>query len=222
MALMGLPSGSAGGGDIKPRIEYDAKAGRWHRVNRSQAASGEWITDKTELKEGEMFLMDIAQVEVGWISFGGGQPDFRMGPNGTPVGPRPTEQHKPGFRVSVVLPREDHDRHFASTAKAVLAVIDDLHTKAGAAPAGHVPVIKIAGTRIIETKTPQGTNRNYAPLLEIVKYVPRPAALGDAPSMGVTMAPAAPAPAPQTAPAAKPEPERVLVDDEVPFLAEFR
>lgn len=212
MALMGLPSGS-NGADIKPRIEYDAKAGKWHRVERSQNASGEYVTDKFEMDKGEMFVMDFANIEVGWIRFSS-QPDFQMVPNGQPVGPKPSDVHKVGFRVPILLPKEAIDRNFASTAKAVIGVIDDLHTKVSAeAKPGEVPVVKIAGTRIIETKTPQGTNRNYAPLLEIVKYVPRPAPLGDAPSMGATMAP----PQPATPPAAKPEPAKQLVEDEVPF-----
>lgn len=214
MALIGLPSGSSGE-DIKSRIEYDAKAGKWHRVERAQNASGEWVTDKFEMDKGEMFVMDIANIEVGWIRFSS-QPDFQMVPNGQQVGPKPSDVHKVGFRVPILLPRETVARNFASTAKSVIGVIDELHTKVSAdAPAGHAPVVKIAGTRIIETKTPQGTNRNYAPLLEIVKYVPRPAPLGDAPSMGVTMAPSTPAPAPQPAPAVAPAKE--LVEDEVPF-----
>lgn len=221
MALMGLPSGS-NGGDILARIQYDAKAGKWHRVDRTQNASGEWVSDMLELDKGDMFIMDMPTIEVGWIAFASTGPDFQMVPNGHQVGPKPSEAHKAGFRVKVLLPKEDTPRTFASTAKAVIGVIDELHTKAAAGPAGQVPVVKIAGTRMVETKGPQGTTRNYAPLLEIVKYVPRPAALGDAPSMGVTMAPSAPAPAPQPAPAPKAEPERVLVDDEVPFLAEFR
>jgi hypothetical protein len=197
---MGLPSGSNGGGDIQPRIEYDAKAGRWHRVERSQNAAGEWVTDKFELDKGDMFVADFANIEVGWIAFTP-QPDFRMVRNGEDVGPKPGENYKAGFRLSVLLPKEDTFRHFASTARAVIGVVDDLHTKAGEAPAGQVPVVKIAGTRTIETKTPQGTNRNYAPLLEIVKFVPRPAQLG-----GTAPAPVAPAPV-----------AKAPIDDEVPF-----
>lgn len=210
MALMGLPSGSAGG-DILARIQYDAKAGKWHRVDRTQNASGEWISDMLELDKGDMFVMDMATIEVGWIAFTATGPDFQMVANGTQIGPRPTDLHKSGFRVKVLLPKEDTPRTFASTAKAVIGVIDDLHTKAAAGPAGQAPVVKIAGTRMVETKGPAGTTRNYAPLLEIVKFVPRPAPLGDAPSMGVTMAPAPAAPAQKA-------PERVLVeDDAVPF-----
>ena len=68
MALMGLPSGS-NGGDILSRIQYDAKAGKWHRVDRTQNASGEWVSDMVELDKGDMFLMDMPQIEVGWIAF---------------------------------------------------------------------------------------------------------------------------------------------------------
>jgi hypothetical protein len=215
MALMGI-STSVEGGDFLDRVQYDAKAGKWHRVTRSQDASGAWISDMFEMDKGDMFIMDLPTIEVGWILFASTGPDFQMVANGQPVPPRPSENHKAGFRMKVLLPKEEAPRTFASTAKSVVSVIDELHTKAASGPAGQVPVVKIAGTRVVETKGKAGTSRNYAPLLEIVKYVPRPAPLGDAPSMGVTMAPSAPpAPAPQPAPA--PAPARVLVDDEVPF-----
>jgi hypothetical protein len=212
MALMGLPSGT-NGGDIPPRIEYDAKAGRWHRVERSQNSAGEWVTDKFEMDKGDVFVMDTATVEVGWIAFSSTGPDFQMVPNGQKVPPKPSDAHKPGFRVKVLLPKEEQPRTFSSTAKSVIGVIDELHTKASEGPAGEVPVMKIAGTRMVETKGPAGTTRNYAPLLEITKYVARPAALGDAPSMGAPMVPSAPpataavtAPAPQPAPASEAAP----------------
>lgn len=183
MALMGLPSGSNGNDDIKPRIEFDAKAGMWSRVDRAQDASGMWQTNKVEMEKGDMFIMDLANIEVGWIAFGGGAPDFRMVPNGTPVGPKPSDGHKAGFRVPVLLPREEGSRVFASTAKAVIGGMDEIHTAAEAAPefrAGQVPVVEIAGRKVIETKTPQGTLRNFSPMLKIVKWVDRPAPLATA------------------------------------------
>lgn len=180
MALMGLPSGSNGNDDIKPRIEFDAKAGMWSRVDRSQGADGMWQSTKFEMEKGDMFIMDLANIEVGWIAFGGGAPDFRMVPNGTPVGPKPSDGHKAGFRVPVLLPREEGSRVFASTAKAAISGMDEIHTAAEAAPEyrqGQVPVVKIAGRKVIETKTLQGMLRNFAPMLEIVKWVDRPAQL---------------------------------------------
>lgn len=195
MALTGLPSGS-GGESFLDRIQYDAKAGRWHAVSRKQDASGAWVSDMIPMNDGDAFAMDMENIEVGWIAFASTGPDFKMVPNGQNVGPRPTDQHKAGFRVKVLLRGETAPRHFASTAKAVTGVIDDLHTQAMAKPG--VPVVRIKGTRLVETKGPQGTTRNYAPLLEIVQHIPRPAALG-----GDGAAPA-PQPAPQPAPAAAP------------------
>lgn len=214
MALMGINTG-AEGAEFLDRLQYDAKAGKWHKVTRSQNASGDWVSDMLELDKGDMFVMDMANIEVGWIAFAATGPDFQMVPNGTQIGPRPSDAHKSGFRMKVMMPKEEAPRTFASTARSVIGVIDELHTKAAATP-GQVPVVKITGTRVVETKGKAGTTRNYAPLLEIVKFVPRPAALGDAPSMGVTMAPSAPAkPAPQPAPA--PAPAKELIEDEVPF-----
>ncbi len=218
MALMGLPSGSAGG-DILARIQYDAKAGKWHRVDRSQNASGDWVSDMLEMDKGDMFIMDMPSIEVGWIAFTATGPDFQMVPNGQQVGPKPTDQHKAGFRVHVLLPREEAPRTFAATAKSVIGVIDELHTKAGAAKPGEVPVVKIAGTRMVETKGPAGTTRNYAPLLEIVKFVPKPGPLGG--STAAAPAPASPPPVVQPAPVAGGSTGAAL-DDAIPFAAEAR
>lgn len=208
MALMGINS-TAEGGEILDRIQYDAKAGKWHRVTRSQNAAGEWISDMIEMDKGDMFIMDLPAIEVGWIAFASTGPDFQMVPNGSVVPPRPTDNHKSGFRMRVLLPKETAPRTFASTAKNVIAVIDELHTKAMEAPAGQVPVVKIAGTRVVETKGKMGTTRNYAPLVEIVKFVPRPA-----PLVAPSAAPVARAEAP------KPEAAQTTAEaigDEMPF-----
>jgi hypothetical protein len=208
MALHGISTTNEHG-DILDRLQYDAKAGKWHRVSRTQNAAGEWISDMIELDKGDMFVADLPNIEVGWIAFASTGPDFQMVPNGTAVPPRPSENHKTGFRMRVLLPKEDAPRTFASTAKNVIGVIDELHTKATAdAPAGQVPVLRIAGTRVVETKGKMGTTRNYAPLLEIVKYAPRPAALGEAPAKPAAAAPASPQAATPTA---------KVLEDEVPF-----
>jgi hypothetical protein len=196
MALSGLPSGSNGEAFLD-RIQYDAKAGRWHAVSRKQDAAGAWISDMIPLNDGDAFAMDMENIEVGWIAFAATGPDFKMVPNGQSVGPKPTDQHKAGFRVKVLLRGETAPRYFASTAKAVLGVIDELHTIAAATPG--VPVVRIKGTRLVETKGPAGTTRNYAPLLEIVQHIPRPAPL----VAGATPSPA-PQPTPQPAPTAAP------------------
>jgi hypothetical protein len=200
MGLMNMPGGNTTG-EILARIQYDAKGGRWHRVDRRQEESGEWVSDMFDMEKGDVFVADLPNIEVGWIAFPSSGPDFRMVPNGTPLPPQPSPDHKAGFRVRVLLPREEQPRTFASTAKSVVSVIDDLHTKTEA-HAPQVPVLKIVGTRIVEVKTPKGTTRNYAPLLEIVKFVDRPAALGGS----------APAPVAQAAP----KTEKVL-EDEIPF-----
>lgn len=207
MALTGLPSGSNGESFLET-IRYDAKAGAWHRADRTQDADGKWNTKLEEMAEGTTFAVDFENIEVGWIAFAATGPDFKMVMNGTDIGPRPTDQHKAGFRVKVLLRGEAAPRYFASTAKAVTAVIDDLHTQATAKPG--VAVVRLKGRRMIETKGPAGTTRNYAPVLELVQNIARPLALGGtAEQAGVQMAPEPPPPPPVTTAAA--------IDDEMPF-----
>lgn len=209
MALSGLPSGSNGEAFLD-RIQYDAKAGRWHAVSRKQNASGAWVSDMIPMNDGEAFAIDMENIEVGWIAFASTGPDFKMVPNGQNVGPKPSDQHKAGFRAKVLLRGETAPRYFASTAKAVLGVVDELHTLAAATPG--VPVVRIKGTRLVETKGPAGTTRNYAPLLEIVQHIPRPAALGGdgAAAPPPVAQPAAPPPPPQS-------PTGAAIGDAMPF-----
>ncbi len=105
-------------------------------------------------------------------------------------------------------------REFASSAKVVIAAVDVLHSAFEAAPErvqGLVPVVILAGTTAVTTRTPQGSSTNYAPEFRIEKWVPRPAEL-EPTAAGGAAAPAAsppatsvpPAPAQQAAPVPPP------------------
>jgi hypothetical protein len=172
--------------------------------------------------------MDLAQIEIGWLSYTGGAPDLRMVPFGEPLPANPSKDHRQGFRVRVFAPKLLGGlREFASSAKVVIASMDALHSTHEAAAErgqGLVPVVSFAGTTPVTTKTPQGSSTNYAPLFRIEKWVPRPADLpigalpGAQPAAAATAAVAAPAmtaaapvaapprPIPPPAPTAPPAP----------------
>ncbi len=198
---------STSGADFTPHMRYDARAGRLFRADRAQGSDGRWETSMVDITvPPPQFLMDLAQIEVGWLSYTGGAPDLRMVPFGTPLPPLPSKDHRQGFRVRVYAPKLLGGlREFASSAKVVIAAMDALHSAYEAAPEhaqGLVPVVSLSGTAPVSSKTPQGTATNYAPVFRIEKWVARPADLpiGALPTAAAPVA-SAPVPSP-VAPAA--------------------
>ena len=202
MAL-GLNTGTSGA-DFIPHVRYDARAGRLFRADRAQDSDG-WKTTMVDISQPPpQFIMDIGQIEIGWISYTGGTPDLRMAPISAGLAPQPSKEHRQGFRVRLYAPKLLGGlREFASNAKAVIAAMDVLHSAYEAAPErnqGLVPVVCLANTTPITTKTPQGSTTNYAPVFRIEKWVPRPAEM-DAVAAPAAAQPAAAAPATLAAPA---------------------
>ena len=77
MAL-GFNTTTASSGDILPIVKWDAKAGDFIQQDRTQGADGVWVKDEKELALPISFAMDLAEIEVGWLSFASGAPDFQM------------------------------------------------------------------------------------------------------------------------------------------------
>ncbi len=202
---LGLNITSGDGAGFIPHIRNDARSGRWFRADRSQSADGRWSTDLVDISQPQpTFIMDLERIEVGWISYGNGGPDLRMLPAGQALPPQPSPEHKQGFRVRVYAPKLlGGQREFASCAKVVIVAMEALHNAFQAAPEraqGLVPVVTVAGTTPVTTRTPQGSSTNYAPVFRIEKWVPRPAEL-EPTAAGGGAAPTAPPPAGSVPPA---------------------
>ena len=185
MAL-GLNTEAGGGGDFLPIIKYDGRAGRFFRVDRFNNGSG-WETDQDDISQGLAFVADLENIEVGWIAFAATGPDFQMVRLGEKMPDKPTDGHKQGFRVRVLLAKSaakdgsaEDVREFSSTAKVVLGPMDALHSAYADAPeakAGKLPVVQVGKIITVKTDSPAGQTTNYSPTLEIVKWVDRPACL---------------------------------------------
>lgn len=184
---------SVGGGDFVPYCKFDARAGRWF----AKTADGD-----VDITDNFTAVFDFEQIEVGWLLFVAGTAPVTVTQQiseGLPPKPA-TGDFKQGFKMNITLPSSlarGGPRELSSTARALIGVIDRLHTEYEAAPEkseGKLPVLKMSGTTTVETKGPSGTTRNYAPNLSIVSWVDRPASL---PKRGapVVAAPAAAPPA---------------------------
>ncbi|MDE2705413.1 MAG: hypothetical protein F4Z57_10185 [Gemmatimonadetes bacterium] len=188
---MALPLNTEASGDFLPIIKYDARAGRLLRVDRSPHADGSgWGKQEIDISTGVSFLADMAHIEVGWISFQTGVPDFSMIridqlATGGSFPEKPSPDHRQGFRITVQLAQPPGDvRQFSHTAKCVVRAFDALHTAyvEGLEQADNktlVPRVTLAGTTPVKTYAPHGTTTNYAPQFEITDWTPRPAAFDE-------------------------------------------
>lgn len=213
---------TSNGGDFLPICTWDARAGRFFRVDREQNSDSSWSSVKVDMtSDNPTFLMDMRSIEVGYLAFTATGPAFDLVPFGQPMPAKASAEHKAGMRVKLYSPKffGEKPREFAASAKSVLGAIDALHTAYQTAPEaaqGKLPVVQLKGSTMIVTKGPNGTVTSYAPTFTVTGWSERPAILGDAtvaiPEAGraAPAAPAAPAPAPAASrhvppPKSKPE-----------------
>ena len=172
MAL-GFNTESKSSGDILPIIKFDAKGGDFIIQDRQQDADGQWGKTESELKTPLKMAIDLENIEVGWLSFSSGAPDFQMVKIGQPMPAKPSDEHKQAFRVRVAS-KALGLREFSHSAKTVLKEMDSLHNQFMAekgANAGKVPVVEVTGTKTVKVNTPQGELRFKAPEWKISSWV---------------------------------------------------
>lgn len=176
---LGLQTES-GGGDFADVVKFDARAGRWFRVDRSQDSAGNWATDSVDITHSFQAVFDLANVEVGWVFFANGlAPQWAMVPLGQALPPKPTDQHKQAFRMQLLLGKTAGGdvREFASQAKAVIGAVDKLYDAYAADPEskqGLLPVVAMTSSTPIKSSGGGQTSTNYAPVFEITAWVKRP------------------------------------------------
>lgn len=188
---MGLGLSTGGGGDIKPYVNYDAKAGRMFRVDRTQQGDGTYATDKVEITSNVQFVADLANIRVGWVNYTAQGPIRKFVTLGKEqIPPRPDDLNadgkpafKQGFEIDLILNKDAGGgpaRVFGSAAGCVIEAMDLLHDTYTAAPeakAGKLPVVKISGVSPVKS----GQSTNYKPTFAIVNWIDRPASLAAAP-----------------------------------------
>ena len=180
MALTGLTTST----EFMSSIRFNARDGVFSRADRVMNADGKFSTalsDITSELAEQGVLIDVANIEIGWIRFEG-MVDISTQHHslGLP-GPQPTGFPHEGIRLELWLPKAvaegDQHREFTHTAGGVKNAVNDLHTAWETAAAGDdeiiggrkVPVVKIS---ITEFTTKNGTFRK--PSFEISEFVDRP------------------------------------------------
>ena len=196
-------------GDIVPVLKFDARAGRFFRVDREDGQN-----NPVDVTQNFKAVMDFENIEVGYINFpAGAAPEFRMVPIGSAMPENPGGKFRQGIRLMLKLGKDSGGdiREIATTAKSVLGAFDACHTEylAGLKEnAGKLPVVALKTTVPIKTQGRDANGNavsttNYAPVFEIVSWVKRPDDLVFVAKGGGAGANAA-APAPQAAAATPP------------------
>lgn len=190
MAFMEAPGGD---GEFTVYVKYNAKAGRWYTKDDAPGATEFEVVNMTA-------VFDIPNLKTGWFLFqAGSAPDKAINAQLSAWGPKPSDAHKRGFQINLFSDKNLLGvREFASTAGSVIEAMNGLYDAYLAAPEaaqGKLPVVRCAGVLPVTGK--HGVN--YAPVLEIVAWVDRPAKLGEVTAKAMAD-PVTPAPA--TGPAA--------------------
>jgi len=182
LSIFGFSTETSQGGDFLPILKYDARAGRFFRVDRVDTGSG-FVGESADITGNFKAIVDFDNVEVGWIDFQpGSAPSFALVPMGSKLPDRPTPRHKNGVRFMVKLAKECTGpdgkaiREVAGTSKAFLSGIENIYLeyqKDKAKNPGKLPVLMLEKTVPIKTGSGEKSSTNYHPVFAIAGWVPR-------------------------------------------------
>jgi len=157
-------------------------------------------------------VLDVQKMKTGWCytsGIAGQAPEWRMNPTLAKFMPTPGEDYKKGFKIRCAIgggKTASWDQAGAGAWNAFLALIPALQQ----APDGDVlPLVRMIGTKAV--KFTKGSTTE--PVLEIVKWVPRPDCLKEGFAAGVDTG----EPAPQQAAAVTPPPAATSVPADAAF-----
>lgn len=225
---LGLSTGGSGG-DIKPFVKYDAKAGRLFRADRTQQSDGSFASESVEITNTAQFIVDLANIRVGWINYTSQGPVRRLVVLGKePIPPRPDDKgadgklaFKQGFEVDLLLNKETNGgkavaRVLGSAAGCVIEAMDALHdaySVAAESKAGKLPIVKISGVSPVKS----GQSTNYKPEFAIVGWADRPAGLPNVDTALQKVSSPTTAPSTGSTPVGAPVPQQAAMVDASDF-----
>jgi hypothetical protein len=169
---MSLGKRKSGGGNssLLPLLKFDARNGTFFLEARVQGAGG-WEKQQTDITDCFEAVFDLANVQRGWIKFPrGAPPETVLVPAGEDPGEAPSEDHKEGFRVLVLVDGVAHE--FMSTSLSAWKALDALHNafeRERDKHAGQLPVVKLHD--VIERRYASGCS--FEPSFVIHGWVPR-------------------------------------------------
>src|SRR4051812_39181833 len=182
MSVFGFPIGtSTGGGDFTPVLKYDARAGRFFRIDR--VSNGDTFTNEpVEMPSTMRFVADFENIEVGWMLFAAGMaPDYRLVPMGHQMPDRPSPNHKNGVRFMLKLAPDcagDRPiREISATSNAFLTATEAVYTRyldEKDDNPGKLPVLTVDKISPVKSGTGAQSSTNYHPTFKISGWSARP------------------------------------------------
>lgn len=211
--MFNIDFGNQGGGE-GPWLAWSARG----TLDGSVPPKSFYIRDTNGKNATDAFskgvVMDIYAMKTGWQrseGVAGQAPDWKWNPSVSQMMPAPGEDYKKGFSIRCAI----GGGQVATWEQAGAAVWDALvgmaHQFQQAPDANSLPVVRLKEARLVQFKK----GSTVTPVLEVVKWVPRPDCLKDGAAAGIALEPAAPKPAPAPAPAPAPEP--VAAADDLEF-----
>jgi hypothetical protein len=151
-------------------------------------------------------VLDTARMKTGWQrsdGIAGQAPDWKWNQSVSRFEPQPGDDYKRGFSIACAIGGGETatwEQAGAAVWNALVGLVPALHQ----APPGDVlPLVRMTGTKVLQFKR----GSTVEPVLEVVKWVPRPDCLKtDARTASAPVAAAVPAARPAAAPQAAPAP----------------
>ena len=179
-SVFGFSTEAPAGGDFMPIVKFDSRAGRVFRVDRENVG-GAWATEPHDITRAFKAVMDLENLETGWMDFNtGGAPVFALARIGNPLPGKPTPTAKNGVRVILKLSKDCGGdkpiRELSSSAKAFLQGMEELYIayeKDKAANEGKLPVVVLEDTVPIKSGSGDKVSTNYRPVFRIAGWAPR-------------------------------------------------
>ena len=173
--VFGFPVKSEGDGEFTPVLKYDARAGRFFRVERVNTGNG-FENDDVDITQGVKFLADFENVEVGYARFSAGQaPDFHLVPIGhqLPAQPSPAALKCRSLHAEVELKEcggERPVREISGASKAFRGAIEAVYRQyleQRDKNAGKLPVLTCDKITPVKTGSGAQSSTNYHPTFRI-------------------------------------------------------
>lgn len=158
-------------------------------------------------------VLDIEKMKTGWQRSDGviGQaPDWKWNPSVSQMQAQPSDDYKKGFSIPCAIgggKSASWEQAGAAAWNAFVGLVPALQQQP---QPNMLPLVRITGTKLQQFKR----GSTVEPILEVVKWVPRPDCLKEGAAAGVdTSSAPAPQPVQQAAPAPAPAPAASIPDD---------
>ena len=162
-------------GTFLPIIKFDARVGHFYLQDRVHTTDG-WQNQQRDITDGFRAAFDLENLQRGWLLFPkGAAPQTVLVPAGEDPGDAPTDDHKEGFRVLLVMAKElgGDIRELMSTARGLWDAIDSLHDQYLVSVAKHpgaLPVVTLESVR----EERRGAGTTFVPVFKIDRWVAPP------------------------------------------------